>query len=79
MIIRETFPFIFRNLSFVESLHYSMCDYYLGIWGGGRPKPFSYTSQQKGRFEKSEDGGEADRKVPEQPLFFKNEKGKIIR
>ena len=68
-----------RNLSFVEGLHSSMVDYYLGKWGGGVPKPFTYSSLQKERFSIYDSGGEADRKVPEQPLYFRDESGNISR
>lgn len=68
-----------RNLSFVEGLHSSMADYYLGKWGGGKAKPFIYSSLQKERFSIYDKGGEADRKVPEQPLYFTGEGGKITR
>ena len=67
-------------MNFVEGIHSSMCDYYLGVWGGGHPKPFSYTQEQMKKFDKKDNRGEADRKVPSQPLFFKDEQGeKIVR
>lgn len=30
--------------------HSSIADYYLGIWGGGNPKPFKYTEIQRHRY-----------------------------
>ena len=56
-----------------------MVDYYLGKWGGGNAKPFIYSNLQRERFYITDKGGEADRKVPEQPLYFKGENGKITR
>jgi hypothetical protein len=46
-----------------------MADYFLGIWGG-RPKPFQFTENQKRMFNLTTTDGEADRKVPAQPLIF---------
>ncbi|CAF0996732.1 unnamed protein product, partial [Rotaria sordida] len=49
--------------------HSNMADYYLGIWAG-RPKPFQFSDHQKRMFNISSADGEADRKVPAQPLIF---------
>jgi len=49
--------------------HSQMADYYLGIWAG-RPKPFQFSDNQKRMFNLSTTDGEADRKVPAQPLIF---------
>jgi hypothetical protein len=49
--------------------HSQMSDYFLGIWGG-RPKPFQFTENQKRMFNLTTTDGEADRKVPAQPLVF---------
>ena len=46
-----------------------MADYFLGIWAG-RPKPFQFSENQKRMFNLSTTDGEADRKVPAQPLIF---------
>lgn len=46
-----------------------MADYYLGIWAG-RPKPFQFSDNQKRMFNLASTDGEADRKVPAQPLIF---------
>lgn len=46
-----------------------MADYFLGIWAG-RPKPFQFSDNQKRMFNLNSADGEADRKVPAQPLIF---------
>jgi WD40 repeat protein len=46
-----------------------MADYFLGIWAG-RPKPFQFTENQKRMFNLTSTEGEADRKVPAQPIIF---------
>ncbi|XP_050688331.1 NACHT and WD repeat domain-containing protein 2-like [Eriocheir sinensis] len=59
---------------------YSMiADYFLGMWGGGVPKPFKYTEIQRHRFNLKSKEGLADRKVPAQPLVYYNKEGKITR
>jgi hypothetical protein len=52
-----------------RTYHSQMADYFLGIWGG-RPKPFQFTENQKRMFNLTTTDGEADRKVPAQPLIF---------
>ena len=49
--------------------HSQMADYFLGVWGG-RPKPFQFSDNQKRMFNLTSTDGEADRKVPLQPLIF---------
>lgn len=56
-----------------------IADYYLGIWGGGVPKPFKFTEIQRHRFNLADKEGSADRKVPIQPLVFCSKDGKITR
>ncbi len=51
----------------------------MGTWGGGNPKPFKYTEIQRMRFNLAEKEGEADRKVPLQPLVFIGKDGKVSR
>jgi NACHT domain- and WD repeat-containing protein len=51
--------------------HSQMADYFLGIWAGC-PKPFQFSEQQKRMFNLTSTDGEADRKVPAQPLIFMN-------
>lgn len=49
--------------------HSQMADYYLGIWAGCS-KPFQFSDNQKRMFNLTSTDGEADRKVPAQPLIF---------
>ncbi|XP_023244232.1 NACHT and WD repeat domain-containing protein 2-like [Centruroides sculpturatus] len=67
----------FKNQNTVNYFHSSIADYFLGKWGGGKPKPFTYTEMQKQRFNLKDKSGEADRKVPLQPLYFTSKDGKI--
>ena len=56
-----------------------MSEYFLGTYGGGKPKPFKYTEIQRHRFGlKSKEAAE-DRQVPEMPLAFKTSDGKLLR
>jgi WD40 repeat protein len=59
--------------------HSSIADYFLGIWGGGINKPFKYTLSQKQRFNLTAEEGNADRKVPSQPLAYHSVDGRIAR
>ncbi|KAL5006957.1 hypothetical protein ScPMuIL_015763 [Solemya velum] len=69
----------FKNLNFLSNVHSNVADYFIGVWGGGNPKPFEYTEQQRRMFHLEEKGGECDRKVPLQPLAFLNAEGEVIR
>ncbi|XP_071108697.1 NACHT and WD repeat domain-containing protein 2-like [Haliotis cracherodii] len=69
----------FKNLNFVSAMHSEMADYFLGTWGGGRPKPYEYSELQRQRFFLDETKGESDRKVPVQPLVFYNKEGQVTR
>lgn len=69
----------FKNMNMATYFHSMIADYYLGIWGGGRPKPFKYTEIQRHRFNLADKEGSADRKVPVQPLAFTNKEGVITR
>lgn len=69
----------FKNMNMATYFHSSIADYYLGIWGGGRPKPFKFTEIQRHRFGLTDKEGSADRKVPVQPLAFTNQEGIISR
>ncbi|XP_076230123.1 NACHT and WD repeat domain-containing protein 2 isoform X3 [Nomia melanderi] len=69
----------FKNMNMAMYFHSMIADYYLGIWGGGRPKPFKYTEIQRHRFNLADKEGIADRKVPEQPLAFYSKEGTITR
>ncbi|XP_046986255.1 NACHT and WD repeat domain-containing protein 2 [Schistocerca americana] len=69
----------FKNMNMAFYFHSSIADYYLGIWGGGNPKPFKYTEIQRHRFNLTEKEGSADRKVPIQPLVFYSKDGNVSR
>ncbi|XP_076319840.1 NACHT and WD repeat domain-containing protein 2 isoform X1 [Tachypleus tridentatus] len=69
----------FKNLNAVSYFHSCIADYFLGIWGGGNPKPFKYTEIQRHRFGISGKEGQADRKVPLQPLVFYSNDGRVAR
>ena len=64
-------------MNFVEEIHSHIADYFLGVWGGGKAKPFEYSELQRQRFFLDSTKGESDRKVPEQPLFFTGAGGKV--
>ncbi|KAF2357626.1 P-loop containing nucleoside triphosphate hydrolase [Trinorchestia longiramus] len=69
----------FNNQNMAIYIHSMIADYFLGIWGGGVPKPFKYTEIQKHRFNLKSKDGLADRKVPMQPLVYYNKEGKVTR
>ncbi len=69
----------FKDETMSNYFHSSIADYFLGIWGGGNPKPFKYTEIQRHRFNLQDKEGAADRKVPLQPLAFTGKDGKISR
>lgn len=69
----------FKNMNMALYFHSMIADYYLGIWGGGNPKPFKYTEIQRHRFNLADKEGIADRKVPMQPLMFYSKEGKVTR
>ncbi|KAH1018594.1 hypothetical protein HUJ05_006333 [Dendroctonus ponderosae] len=69
----------FKNMNMATYFHSMIADYFLGIWGGGNPKPFKYTEIQRHRFNLTDKEGAADRKVPVQPLVFYSKDGKVSR
>ncbi|KAI9580289.1 NACHT and WD repeat domain-containing protein 2 [Glossina fuscipes] len=69
----------FKNMNMALYFHSMIADYYLGIWGGGVPKPFKFTEIQRHRFGLTEKEGAADRKVPIQPLVFTSKDGSSKR
>ncbi|XP_056633882.1 NACHT and WD repeat domain-containing protein 2 [Diorhabda sublineata] len=69
----------FKNMNMAFYFHSMIADYFLGIWGGGKPKPFKYTEIQRHRFNLTDKEGVADRKVPVQPLVFYSKDGKVSR
>ena len=56
-----------------------MSEFFLGMWGGGIPKPFKFTEIQKHRFGLKSKDSEADRQVPAMPLVFLTKDGDISR
>ncbi|KAK9753905.1 NACHT domain [Popillia japonica] len=69
----------FKNMNMATYFHSMIADYYLGIWGGGKPKPFKFTEIQRHRFNLTDKEGSADRKVPVQPLVFHSKDGNVSR
>ncbi|KAJ8916564.1 hypothetical protein NQ315_000208 [Exocentrus adspersus] len=69
----------FKNMNMATYFHSMIADYFLGIWGGGKPKPFKYTEIQRHRFNLTDKEGVADRKVPVQPLVFYSKDGAVSR
>ncbi|XP_076047272.1 NACHT and WD repeat domain-containing protein 2 [Oratosquilla oratoria] len=69
----------FTNMNMSMYFHSMIADYFLGIWGGGNPKPFKYTEIQRHRFNLKTKDGLADRKVPLQPLVYYTKDGKVSR
>lgn len=69
----------FKNLNFVAQMHAQIAEYFMGVWGGGVPKPFEYSEHQRRMFHLSDLKGDCDRKVPLQPLAFHDADGKITR
>ena len=59
-----------KEAEFTHMIHSNMVDFFLGKWGGGKPKPFQYTDHQKKRFKLDSVDSEADRKVPAQPYMI---------
>ena len=57
------------NADIRHTYHSQLADYFLGVWAG-RPKPFQFSDNQKRMFNLTSTDGEADRKVPAQPLIF---------
>ena len=56
-----------------------MSEYFVGTYGGGKPKPFRYTEIQRHRFGlKSKEAAE-DRQVPDMPLAFRSSTGQLLR
>ncbi|XP_070534263.1 NACHT and WD repeat domain-containing protein 2-like [Ptychodera flava] len=53
----------------VRKLHQLCAEYFIGVWSGGKKKPFTFTKEQVKKFGKGEKG-EEDRKVAPQPLVF---------
>ena len=69
----------FKTAADLNYFHKMMSEFFLGIWGGGIPKPFKFTEIQKHRFGLKSKNSEADRQVPAMPLVFLTKEGKISR
>ncbi|XP_060597437.1 NACHT and WD repeat domain-containing protein 2-like [Ruditapes philippinarum] len=69
----------FKNLNYASEIHSNIAEYFLGMWGGGKPKPFEYTESQRKMFHLEQKGCKKDRKVPSQPLLFADESGNQLR
>ncbi|XP_023233004.1 NACHT and WD repeat domain-containing protein 2-like [Centruroides sculpturatus] len=69
----------FKNMNVLCYFHCRFADYFLGIWGDGKMKPFKYTDIQRLRFGISDKQGMADRKVPKQPMVFESKESRQVR
>ncbi|XP_064609072.1 NACHT and WD repeat domain-containing protein 2-like [Liolophura sinensis] len=61
------------NNATAAKIHSILADYFMGTWGGGKQKPFTYSSFLISRLGLKDSSGKADRKVPLQPLSFHHE------
>lgn len=68
----------FRNVNFKSEIHNHLCEYFLGVWAGGKKKPFEISEEKRHRFGLESTKGETDRKVPLQPFVYKSPTGQII-
>ena len=69
----------FKTTEDFNYFHRMMSEFFLGMWGGGTPKPFKFTEIQKHRFGLKSKDSEADRQVPAMPLVFFTKEGNISR
>ena len=60
-----------RNVETIETIHANMAEYFMGVWGGGKKKPFKYSEFIKCRLALTANDGEEDRNVPNQPLVLR--------
>ena len=67
-----------RNEETIFIIHANMAEYFMGVWGGGRKKPFTYSAFIKSRLALTVDDGEEDRDVPSQPLELRRGKNGTI-
>ena len=59
--------------------HSALADYFLGLWGGGKKKPFRYSELLCDKLQLKSREGEADRKMPTQPLKWKVKHGAVTK
>ena len=69
----------FKTFDEIFYFHNMMAEFFLGMWGGGTPKPFKFTEIQKHRFGLKSKDSEADRQLPAMPLVYFNKSGEISR
>ena len=69
----------FKTTDDTSYFHKMMAEFFLGLWGGGTPKPFKFTEIQKHRFGLKSKDSEADRQIPAMPLVFRTKEGNISR
>ena len=55
----------------------TLADYFAGIWGRERKKPFTYTLSQCKKYNLQSPESSAERYVPEQPTVYRSEDGSI--
>ena len=55
----------------------ALADYFAGIWGGDKKKPFTYTEYQCKKLNLQSPESSAERYVPEQPTVYRSEDGNI--
>ena len=60
-----------RNEETIETIHANMAEYFMGVWGGGKKKPFKYSEFIKCRLALTANDGEEDRNVSKQPLVLR--------
>ena len=69
----------FTNREIIRHYYTNLSEYFLGLWSGGKLKPYEYTQQQRSKFGISDRIGEADRKVSAQPLVYLDKNGFLSR
>ncbi|KAL3867039.1 hypothetical protein ACJMK2_044276 [Sinanodonta woodiana] len=61
-----------KEEDFRKEIHKNLAEYFLGEWSDGKKKSFRYSKYLKARLALKGDEGSEDRKVPAQPLVFKD-------
>ena len=59
-----------KDSGFAMHIQEHLAEYFSGVWGGGKEKPFKYTEAQAKRFSLTSTESAKDRKVPMQPYVF---------
>ena len=60
-----------KDQEFSRYISSLLVEYFSGVWGKGKEKPFKYTESQVKRFALNTADSKADRKVPAQPFIFR--------